>query len=163
MKIGDIVSVIDEDLRGTVTSVHGEKIVFADEHGFTHTFSARKLVLQNSVLYEDVAVEKKFEHAAPKSRKHSKNHFVLDLHFEQLVDQPHQYGSFERLFLQKEKLLQTLEFCRRNKIKKLEIIHGIGDGTLQEMVDNLLESQANLEFHHNAVLKNQSGSVTVFL
>lgn len=162
MKIGDKVSVIDENLSGTITSVHGEKVVFADEHGFMHQYLSSKLVLQHSGIYDEMDIEQKFEISAPKSRRHAKNHFVLDLHFELLVDQPESYDSFERLFIQKEKLVKTLEFCKKNKIKKLEIIHGIGDGTLQKMVNDVLESQTNLEFHHNAVLQHQSGSVTVF-
>lgn len=45
MKIGDKVSVIDEDLKGNITSVHGENIVFRDEFGFTHQYSKHQLVL----------------------------------------------------------------------------------------------------------------------
>jgi hypothetical protein len=38
MKIGDKVSVVDEDLSGVVTSVKGNIVVFKDEYGFTHQY-----------------------------------------------------------------------------------------------------------------------------
>ena len=75
---------------------------------------------------------------------------------------PLEFDSFERLFLQKEKLLQTIDYCRKNHLKKLEIIHGIGDGVLQQMVYDVLESQTNLEFHNREILHDQSGTVLVF-
>lgn len=38
MKIGDKVSVVDEDLSGIVTSVNGNIVVFKDEYGFTYQY-----------------------------------------------------------------------------------------------------------------------------
>lgn len=161
MKIGDKVSVLDEDLSGIVTSVKGETVVLKDEHGFTHEYHRKNLVMHQKELYEATPVVRKKETEKPVSKKHNKKPLILDLHFENLVDNPAAYSSFERLFIQKEKLQETLDFCRRNNLKRLEIIHGIGDGTLQNMVLDVLESQINLDFHHNEILRHQSGSVSV--
>lgn len=163
MKIGDNVSVVDENLNGKITSVHGNVVVFQDEFGFTYQYQRDKLIVQNPALYENIKIEKKYETLKPKSRKHNKNHLVLDLHFEKLVPDPLEYKSFERLFIQKEKLLQTLDFCRENNLKKLEIIHGIGDGTLQKMVIDVLQSQISLEFDEHDFFYHSSGSVMVRL
>lgn len=161
MKIGDKVSAIDEDLKGVITSVKGEIISFKDEFGFTHQFSKDELVIQNADLYKGISTVQKEEKTKVASKKHNKKHMVLDLHFENLVNNPHDYESFERLFIQKERILQTIDFCKKNNLKKLEIIHGIGDGTLQRMVLDIMESQIGLDFYNMAVLKNQSGSVFV--
>lgn len=59
MKIGDQVAAIDEDLKGTITSVNGETVVFKDEHGFTHKLKKNKIVLQNPSLYENLTITKK--------------------------------------------------------------------------------------------------------
>lgn len=162
MKIGDKVSVIDEDLSGTVTSVHGKKVVFIDEHGFTHQFPTEKLVVQNLELYDGINIQHKKETSKPVSKKHSKNLQILDLHFEKLVENPADYDSFERLFIQKEKLLEKLDYCRENNLKKLEIIHGVGDGTLQRMVFDVLESTTGIEFHNKEILHHQSSAVLVY-
>ena len=161
MKIGDSVAVIDEDLKGTVTSIHGNRIDFKDEYGFVYQYPAEKLVSHSPTLYENIRVENKPEYTPPKSKKHAANQLTLDLHFDQLVKNPQDYESFERLFLQKEKLMDTLDFCRRNRIKKLEIIHGIGDGTLQQLVTDVLKSQTGLDFYNQAILHHQSGAVMV--
>ena len=163
MKINDHVSVIDEDLSGIITSVHGNDVVFRDSHGFTHKYRTQNLVIRNDSVYEGILIEKKKEVGKSVSKKHQKNHMLLDLHFEKLVGDTSGYSSFERIFIQKERLLQTLEFCRKNHIKKIEIIHGIGDGTLQKMVFDVLEAQTDLEFHNKEILHHQSGTVLVYL
>ena len=161
MKIGDKVSVVDEDLSGVVTSVNGKIVVFKDEYGFTHQYPNEKLVPKNKDLYENIPIIKKAEPKKNISKKHVKNPLILDLHFNNLVKNPNDYDGFERLFIQKEKLIETLNFCRKNNLKKLEIVHGIGDGVLQKMVIDTLESQTNLDFYHKEILQHQSGAVMV--
>ncbi|WP_419868788.1 Smr/MutS family protein [Chryseobacterium sp. CT-SW4] len=161
MKIGDQVSVIDDDLSGIITSVKGNTVVFKDEHGFTHQYPMEKLVPKNPSIYENVEIRQKQEPQKITSKKHQKKPMVLDLHFNNLVKNPNDYDSFERLFIQKEKLMEVLEFCRKNNLKRLEIVHGIGDGTLQKMVWSVLESQTHLDFYNKEILHHQSGAVMV--
>lgn len=161
MKIGDKVSVVDEDLSGIVTSVNGNIVVFKDEYGFTYQYPKEKLVPKISDLYENIKIVKKAEPKKNISKKHQKNALVLDLHFHNLVKNPNDYDSFERLFIQKERLLETLSFCRKNHLKRLEIVHGIGDGILQRMVLDVLESQTGLDFYNKEILHHQSGAVMV--
>ncbi|MDR2236657.1 MAG: Smr/MutS family protein [Chryseobacterium sp.] len=161
MKIGDKVSVVDEDLSGVITSVKGNIAVLKDEYGFTHQYPVDQLVPKDAGLYEQVRIEKKAEPRKVISKKHQKNHMVLDLHFHHLVKNPSDYDSFERLFIQKEKLMEVLDFCRKNHLKRLEIVHGIGDGTLQKMVWDVLESQTDMDFYNKEILHHQSGAVMI--
>lgn len=163
MKIGDKVSAVDDNLKGIVTSVKGGMISFEDEHGFTHRFEESKLVMQNPALYDHSPTVLKPEIPKSKSKKHNKKHLVLDLHFENLVKNPADYDAFERLFIQREKLVETVSFCRKNNLKKLEIIHGIGDGVLQKMVHDYLLGQTNIEFDDHDFFYHQTGSVMVTL
>ena len=162
MKIGDSVSVIDDQLKGTVISIKGNKVTIEDEHGFPYDYDAGELVLQQAEIYDQVKTILKEELSKPISKKHDKKPFILDLHFEHLVKNPNAYDSFERLFRQKEKLINTIDYCRKNNLKKLEIIHGIGDGVLQQLVHDVLESQTNLEFQNKEILHHQSGTVLVY-
>ncbi|ASK31879.1 DNA mismatch repair protein [Chryseobacterium sp. T16E-39] len=161
MKIGDQVSVVDEDLSGVVTSVKGNIVVLKDEYGFTHQYPKEKLVPKNASLYQDIQVIKKAEPKKIISKKHQKEAIILDLHFHNLVKNPNDYDGFERLFIQKEKLLEVIAFCRKNHLKRLEIVHGIGDGVLQRMVFDVLESQTHLDFYNKEILHHQSGAVMV--
>ena len=151
MKIGDRVSVIDEDLSGKIISILGDEIQLQDEHGFEYFFHQSRVVVQNEETTKNI------------SKKHAKNEMLLDLHFDRLVKNPQEYDSWERLFIQKEKLQETLDFCRTNKIKNLEIIHGLGDGTLQNMVYEVLKSSAHIEFEENEFFKHSSASVKVII
>ena len=162
MKIGDSVSVIDDQLKGKIISAKGTKVTIEDEHGFPYEYDASELVVQQAEIYNEVKTIRKEESSKTVSKKHDKKPLVLDLHFEHVVKNPSEYDSFERLFRQKEKLLSTIEFCRKNNLKKLEIIHGIGDGVLQQMVHDVLESQTNLEFQNKEILHHQSGTVLVY-
>lgn len=161
MKIGDKVSVVDEDLSGVVTSVKGDIVVFKDEYGFTYQYSKEKLVPKISDFYENIKIVRKAEPRKVTSKAHQKAPMILDLHFHHLVKNPNDYDSYERLFIQKEKLVETLNFCRRHHLKRLEIVHGIGDGVLQRMVLDTLESQTNLDFYNKEILHHQSGAVMV--
>lgn len=163
MKIGDAISVVDDNLKGKITSLKGQKVIIEDEHGFSHEFNANEIVLQEPEIYRGLKTILKAEKSRPISRKHDKKPLVLDLHFNNMVKNPAQFSAFERITLQKEKLLETLEYCRQNNLKKLEIIHGIGDGILQKMVNEVLENQPHLEFHNKEILHHQSGTVLVFL
>jgi dsDNA-specific endonuclease/ATPase MutS2 len=162
MKIGDAVSVVDDQIKGKIIAIKGNTIFIEDKHGFSYDYEKKDLVLQEAQIYENIKVEKKPEIFRAISKKHDHKPFILDLHFENLAKNSSAYNSFERLFLQKEKLLTTLDYCRKNHLKKLEIIHGIGDGVLQKMVHDVLESQTNLEYHNKEILHHQSGTVLVY-
>ncbi len=162
MKVGDTVSVVDDRMNGTVVSVSGKVVVIEDEHGFRYEYAREKLVPRDVEMYKRIKTIQKAETSKNISKKHDKNPFLLDLHFENLVKKTSGYTAAERLFLQKEKLRDTLDYCRQNNLKKLEIIHGIGDGVLQQMVYEVLESQTHLEFHNKEILHEQSGTVLVY-
>ena len=163
MKIVDSVSITDENLKGKIISILGEKIQIQDEHGFEYFFHQSRVVVQNEAFYHNISVIQKEETTKNISKKHANNEMVLDLHFDRLVKNPQGYDSWERLFIQKEKLQETLDFCRANKIKNLEIIHGLGDGTLQNMVYEVLKISAHIEFEENEFFKHSSASVKVII
>lgn len=161
MKVGDLVSVIDENLRGKVLKIIANQVKIEDEHGFTYNFSKDQLTIIDSGLYENSPIIKKQETPKITSKKHNKAPLKLDLHFELLVKNPSDYDAFERLMIQREKLQEAIDFCRKNKIKTLQIIHGIGDGVLQKMVYDVLEGLTNIEYDSDGFFYHQSGNVEV--
>ena len=112
-------------------------------------------------MYENSPIIRKNETPKVVSKKHNKAPLKLDLHFNFLVKNPSDYDAFERLMIQREKLLETIDFCRKNHIKKLQIIHGIGDGVLQKMVYDVLEGLTNIEYDSDGFFYHQSGNVEV--
>lgn len=160
MKTGDFVSVIDDRLKGKIISLKNNMAIIEDEHGFTHTIEKSQLVTYDNQLYDNITIAAKDK---IKSRiKKNIQYSILDLHFEKLVHQPSEYEPWERLFLQKQALLDRIDFCRENNIKTLTIIHGIGDGILQNMVYEVLKSQINIEFDSDHFFYHQSGSTQIY-
>lgn len=162
MKIGDKIALLDEDLKGLIKKIEKDFIVIEDEYGFERKVQPEEIVLENAEIYKSQPITSKVEPTEKPTSKPAKDEtMLLDLHFNQLVDNPDQYSSWDRLFLQKQKLEETLAFCRENRIKRLEVVHGLGEGVVQDMVLKVLRSQTGLEFEDDDFFKNQSGSVLV--
>lgn len=162
MKIGDKVSVLDEDLVGVIVSI-GDNVVVQDQYGFEYSVKKEKVITRDEDLYKKTITTKKEEiEIVHVSKKHNHKMPVLDLHFDKLVKNPQDFSSWERLMIQKETLIDRLDFCRQNNIKSLEIIYGIGDGILQKMVFEVLSGYADLEFEDHDFFYNQTGFIYVF-
>ncbi len=161
MKIGDLVSVIDDDLKGKISAFKGNLVQIEDEHGFHYEIEKSKIVPQNHNIYEDISVVSKKENPKVISKKNQNKPQYIDLHFETLVKNPQDYESWERLMIQREKLIEKLEYCRSNNIKKLNIIHGIGDGVLQNMVHEVLQGFAGIEYEDHDFFYHSTGNVLV--
>lgn len=160
LKIGDLVSVIDEDLKGKIISIKGKLVKIEDEHGFCYDIETERIVPHNHNIYEAVSSVPKKDLNSGFS-KNKNNPHSIDLHFEKLVKKPNDFESWERLMIQREKLIEKLEFCRKNHIKKLNIIHGIGDGVLQNMVHEVLQGFAGIEYEDHDFFYHSSGNVEV--
>lgn len=161
MKTGDFISYLNERKTGTVVAINKDLITILDEHGFTEKVALNKIVLRDDSLYSRIAIEKKDEAIKIKSKKKSTATRTLDLHFHLLVKNPNSYSAQARLEIQKENLMDMLEYCKKNPIKKLNIIHGIGDGILQTMVFDILNGFAGIEYEDHNIFHQSSGNVEV--
>lgn len=161
MKIGDLVSVIDEDLKGKISAFKGCLVQIEDEHGFHYDIEKHKIVPQNHSIYNTVSSVPKKENSTKISKKNQDKPQSIDLHFEKLVNNPQDFEAWERLMIQREKLIEKLEFCRANYIKRLNIIHGIGDGVLQNMVHEVLQGFAGIEYEDHDFFYHSTGNVVV--
>ena len=66
----------------------------------------------------------------------------VDLHIEQLVDNPKSFTPAEMLNIQMERFTAALEGAIRNQTKRIVFIHGVGNGRLR------LEIKRNLDQHY---------------
>jgi hypothetical protein len=102
MKIGDLVSVIDDDLKGKISAFKGNLVQIEDEHGFHYEIEKSKIVPQNHNIYDDISVVSKKETSRIISKKNQTQPQFIDLHFENLVKKPQEYEPWERLMIQRE-------------------------------------------------------------
>ena len=161
MKKGDLISVLDETTTGTIISVGKDFVLIEDQFGFEHSIEISKIISRESSLYEKstVSIKDKLEKKA--SKKNSDNSRSIDLHFEKLVKNPAGYSAWERLEIQKETLISNLDYCKKNYIKKLNIIHGIGDGVLQSLVYDYLSGYSGIQYEEDNFFFHSSGNVWV--
>lgn len=161
MKIGDWITLVDEDLKAKIIAKKGEVLTVEDEYGFEQQFFTTEVIKIEPTLYDQTPIITKKEPEKKVSKKNKREILALDLHFDKLVDNPLEYSSWERLFIQKQKLQDTLDFCRQHRIRELEVIHGIGDGVLQEMVLEVLKGQMDVEYEEGNFFKHHTGSIMV--
>lgn len=161
MKKGDLISVLDETTTGKIISVAKDFVLIEDEFGFEHSIEISKIIPREKNLYEKSEVLIKDKSEKKISKKNSDNNRTLDLHFEKLVKNPAEYCAWERLEIQKETLIENLDYCKKNYIKKLNIIHGIGDGVLQNLVYDYLRGYSGIEFEEDDFFFHSSGNVWV--
>lgn len=161
MKIGDAISILDEDFQGHIIAIQPNGYDIEDEFGFVYFFPKEKVIARDQSLYDNMIVSIKKESNKSISKKHKKEAFRVDLHFESLVKNTQQYQAYERLMIQREKLLEAIEFCKMHQLKRMIIIHGIGDGILQNMVHDVVRGLANAEYDEDGFFYHQSGSLEV--
>ena len=161
MKIGDPISFLNENKLGTIVSINNKNAKILDEYGFTEEVDLNEIVFRDDSLYSKISTEKKDEITKIRSKKKTDATRTLDLHFHLLVKYPNTYSAQARLQIQKETLIENIEYCKKNPIKKLNIIHGIGDGILQNMVFDVLQGFAGLEYEDQNLFHQSSGNVEV--
>lgn len=152
MKIGDTVSVIDDDIQGIITKIEGENIHFQTNYGFTETYPKSQLVLRKNT-YEELEniPQKEIDFQVPKKVKKAQkadDYIEIDLHIEQLIDDYKSLSNYQILQIQLDKAQFLLEKLLEEKnYKRIIFIHGFGDGVLKKALHELLDRYA-LQCHY---------------
>lgn len=147
--IGAKVTVLDEDIQGVVIAVSGNVITIETSEGFHLAYHSTELILDNasdfkqlvgrlgvSSLEKDLPKKRK-NNAKPKSKKEIPAP-EFDLHIEKLVQNFRGMSNYEILTLQLDTAKRHIEFALRNRIPKIILIHGVGEGVLKTELDYLL-------------------------
>ncbi|APD05558.1 hypothetical protein UJ101_00005 [Flavobacteriaceae bacterium UJ101] len=165
LKIGDIVAVTDENLKGKVISIEGNTITFETDFGFPETYPTSKLVKITSVLSEINTLELKAEDFQKKelsNKKSKKNDFLeVDLHIGHLVDYTKGLSNFEMLTIQLNTVRNTLEKAIQEKTpKRIVFIHGHGQGVLKNELYKILDRYAQQCHYFDASFKRYKQGAT---
>ncbi|RZJ72240.1 Smr/MutS family protein [Flavobacterium sp.] len=176
MQKGDKVAVLDDDFEGTVTKVEGNKITIETTDGFQMTYFVNELIkLDNSNdLHKEIGSfnprkiqsEKeeptKRSFAAPKKSKGEIPPPEFDLHIEKLVKNHKFLSNFDILTIQLDTAKRHLDFAVRNRIPKIVLIHGVGEGILKSELDFLLARYDGIDFREASFQKYGQGATEVY-
>lgn len=70
----------------------------------------------------------------------------IDLHIDELVDSHKNLTNYEIMSIQLERFEKELQYCMSNGIKKLILIHGVGNGKLKQEIISILKTVDDIEY-----------------
>jgi len=178
LKVGDFVSVIDEELSGVVKSVGKNTVTIETKEGFLMDFEAHELIREqekesikaqlflhsdiNSVVSEKEQSKRKKQ---PKRKAKERNQpaMEVDLHINQLVKSTCGMSNHDMLTLQLDTARRKLEFAISNRIQKIVFIHGVGEGVLKLELEYLFSRYSNVTFYDANYQKYGLGATEVYI
>jgi len=74
------------------------------------------------------------------------NHVEIDLHIEELMDDFSGLGNAEIIRIQKQKFQLALEHAMAKNMKKIYVIHGVGNGTLKREIRRMMDDYSEVTY-----------------
>lgn len=172
-KIGEYVSVIDENLTGSVVRTLGSKVWISTELGFEYCYEAKELIRVYSNFFKDESADLPLQAKEREKRKDSiakpvkklkhKGILEIDLHIEKLLEFPGKYPQREWLSIQLNEARKTLTECIEKNKKQLIFIHGQGEGILKKALYELLDEYPNIEYFDASYKKYGTGATEIYI
>jgi hypothetical protein len=178
-KIGDVVAVLDDVIKGKVISVANGKISIENADGFAFEFSPNELVVikENQAdlsKYSDILNEGFVEKLNFQEKKRNSPKFKttvkpedlppmeVDLHIHQLTNTTAGMDKFDMLNLQIETAKHKIEYAIQNKLPKIIFIHGVGEGVLKNELEFLFK-RYNVTYYVASYKKYGLGATEVYV
>lgn len=159
-KIGEKVRFLSDTGEGVIVSIlDGDQILVEDETGFEQEYPISQLVKiygdQTESIQDDYAREMAGEADLTPTKSgeevsdvvHRKGYWEIDLHTHALLETEAGMTSGELLNHQLFELKRFYRKVREKKVRKIVIIHGVGQGVLKGEVRHFLEGQENVAFY----------------
>ncbi|TXD85119.1 DNA mismatch repair protein MutS [Subsaximicrobium wynnwilliamsii] len=174
-KIGDLVSVLDDNISGRIVNIHADEISIETEDGFEMNFTKKELIKDKTLdsdLFkhsdmDTVLQEKEQSHkkksVGVKPKERNLPAMEVDLHIHQLTTSHKNMSNHEMLNLQLDTARHKLEFAIKKRIQKLVFIHGVGEGVLKMELDYLFGRYENVKFYAADYQKYGLGATEVYI
>lgn len=175
-KVGQKVVFLNERGGGVVVSIQGEHIGVQDETGFTRHFSPIEIAPVVSEDYGDkvpdheetINQELEYSNIGLRKSKVSGRRkpievWELDLHVEELMDSHAGFSNTEIIRRQMNVFKDTYRNARKNNIRKMIVIHGVGEGVLKSNIIEYLNTQDGVEFYDADFREYGKGATEILL
>ncbi|MCM4158002.1 Smr/MutS family protein [Gramella sp. AN32] len=176
IEIGDFVSLLDDDLSGTVEEINGSNATIKTTEGFSMEFPLADMVkieddiddmhMEDHVISEIIKekTQKKNSNSTKNSRKEKGiPPMEVDLHINQLIRSTRSMNAHEILNLQLDTARHKLEFAIKKRIQKIVFIHGVGEGVLKMELEYLLGRYGNIKYYDADYQKYGLGATEVYI
>ena len=144
MKIGDWVSVIDDQLEGKVVSIDENMISFESDDGFRYTYPRKKIVVIKSSIHNFLKnrnVHKKDKIKKTKKKISHSDKPVFDLHIEKIQSKHHHLSDNQKLEIQLQEIRRIFHKMQYKHYREFIMIHGIGKGILRSKIIQLVKEK----------------------
>ena len=176
MKVGDKVSVLDDDISGKVKSIANNIVLISTEDGFEMEFDYNELVVINneiskrefvpqnmSQILSEKEESKKRKAKIVKPKNRMQPPMEVDLHIHQLVSKSKGMSNYEMLNIQIDTAKRQLDFAIKKKIQRVVFIHGIGAGVLRAELEYLFRQYDCLQYNDADFQKYGRGATEVYI
>lgn len=167
---GDKVAVLDDNLNGIVVAISGDTLKVITDDGFELEYKTAEVIkigeeLSKSAIFniQKILEEKKEpeKRSFSKQKKASTAEVSFDLHIEKLVSTTRGMQAFDMLELQIETAQRHIEFAIKNRIPKIVLIHGVGDGRLRAEIEYILRRYENIWFQEASFQRYGQGAIEI--
>ncbi|MCK8479895.1 Smr/MutS family protein [Psychroserpens algicola] len=174
-KIGDTVSVLDDDITGVVTKISDNNLTIETSDGFEMEFSISEVikaksfssnVFMNTDLNTVISEKEQFQKRKSVKIKPKERHLPameVDLHIHQITTSNKHMNNYDMLNLQLDTARHKLEFAIKKRIQKVVFIHGVGEGVLKAELEYLFGRYDNVKFYPADYQKYGLGATEVYI
>lgn len=137
IKLGDVVSVLDEEIKGQVIEINKKQITIKESNGFKSDHHIDSLIVYDALLLKDnTRVPKASELDKTKKTPKIIKSSIVDLH-----NTNHYLAKNKILENQLKIFKDELNFAVNNKQTEIIFIHGKGEGILKKEIENILKKE----------------------
>ena len=175
----------------TVVRVEGDSVVVTDEDGFDRTVPSCELLAAPDpeqeaksygdkvpdlaqLLMQDVGekrmkqLQKEFEvryqHSQATNMARRDAHMEVDLHIHELVDDQRGLPDRTKLAIQLDHFDRMMDIAKREKLRRIVFIHGVGQGVLRHQIRTALDQHhPDCSYREGDPRKYGSGATEVWL
>lgn len=164
-KVGDTVSFINDSGTGTILKIEGNQAEVLMDHGFEEWLPLGELVPRKALPIGEVQAKDRppSRLETGKAKAHAPEQLEVDLHFDALVDFPKNFSSHEKLQIQLSEARKAIDKARRAGIKRVILIHGVGQGRLRDEIYYMLERMDRIDFFDASFARYGKGATEVEL
>lgn len=188
---GQRVKFLNDVGSATVVRVEGSTVVVEDEDGFERSVTAAELMAapdpevearQYGDTIPDVAqllaqevgekrmrelqkdFEVRYQHAQATNMARRDAHMEVDLHIHELVDDQRGLPDRAKLAIQMDHFDRMMDIAKREKLRRIVFIHGVGQGVLRHQIRTTLEQHhPDCTYREGDPRKYGSGATEVWL
>lgn len=175
-QIGQRVVFLNDQGGGVIQSINEKALyIIEDEDGFVRPYRENQLAEIQGEDYkvndEDIAIIKEEAlqtrvkhvtfHEVDRRSKHEIDVWEVDLHIENLIDSHRDLTNTEILRRQMSAFKLFFNKARSQSIRKMVVIHGVGEGVLKSEVRSFLDQLDTIEYYDSDFVEYGKGATTI--